>query len=115
MVSFNLIYRLKCLGKFTAKIASANNSILEEIHVVKNLSKPLLGKSACVSLNLLSKINEVENSKEPEESEYKRQIIDQYPKLFEGLGELKGEYGIKLNEIPEPFAANVPRKVPFPY
>lgn len=107
-------YRLKCLGKFTARIASKKNSIVEEIYVVKNLSKPLLGKSACASLNLLSKINEVENSKVSGESEYKQQIIDQYPKLFEGLGELEGEYDIKLKETPEPFAVNVPRKVPFP-
>jgi hypothetical protein len=67
-----------------------------------------------VSLNLLGKIMEVENSKAPKESEYKQQIIGQYPKLFEGLGELKGEYEIKLKELPEPFALNVPRKVPFP-
>ncbi|CAB3997437.1 Hypothetical predicted protein, partial [Paramuricea clavata] len=31
-----------------------------------------------------------------------------------GLGELEGEYEIKLKELPEPFALNVPRKVPFP-
>ena len=81
---------------------------------MKDLRNPLLGKSACVSLNLLDKINEVENSKAPEESKYKQQIIGQYPKLFKGLGELEGEYEIKLKELPEPFALNVPRKVPFP-
>jgi hypothetical protein len=63
-------YRLNCLGKFNARITSENKFILEEIYVVKYLRKPLLGKSACdsVSLNLLCKINEVENSKAPEES-----------------------------------------------
>jgi hypothetical protein len=107
-------YRLNCLGKFNARITSENKFILEEIYVVKDLRNPLLGKSACVSLNLLGKINEVENSKAPEESKYKQQIIGQYPKLFKGLGELEGEYEIKLKELPEPFALNVPRKVPFP-
>ena len=48
------------------------------------------------------------------ESEYKMQIINQYPKLFEGLGELEGEYEIKFKKLPEPYALNVPRKVPFP-
>jgi hypothetical protein len=42
----------------------------------------------------------VENSKAPKESEYKQQIIGQYPKLFEGLGELKRKYEIKLKELP---------------
>ena len=107
-------YRLNCLGKFNAKITSKNKSILEEIYVIKDLIKPLLGKSACVSLNLLSKIHEVGNVKATEESVYKQQIINQYPKLFDGLGELEGEYEIKLKELPEPFALNVPRKVPFP-
>ena len=102
------------MGKFNAKITSKNKSIVEEIYVIKDLSKSLLGKSACVSLNLLNKIHEVENVKGTEESVYKQQIINQYPKLFEGLGELEGEYEIKLKELPEPFALNVPRKVPFP-
>jgi hypothetical protein len=66
-------YRLNCLGKFNARITSENEFILEEIYVVKDLRKPLLGKSACVSLNLLGKINEVENSKAAEESKYKQQ------------------------------------------
>ncbi|CAB3995596.1 Transposon Ty3-G Gag-Pol poly, partial [Paramuricea clavata] len=48
-------YRLNCLGKFNARITSKNKFILEEIYVVKDLRKPLLGKSACVSLNLLDK------------------------------------------------------------
>ena len=107
-------YRLNCLGKFNAKMTSKNKSIVEEIYVIKDLSKPLLGKSACVSLNLLNKIHEVENVKATEESVYKQQIINQYPKLFDGLGELEGEYEIKLKELPEPFALNVPREVPFP-
>ena len=106
-------YRLNCLGKFNAKITSKNKSMIEEIYVVKDLSKPLLGKSACMSLNLLAKISEVEHSNS-KESEYKQQIISQYHKLFEGLGELEGEYEMKLKELPEPYALNVPRKVPFP-
>ena len=64
-------------------------------------------------MKLLSKINEVENPKVLEESEYQQKIVDQYPKLFEGLGELEGEYNIKLKEFSKPFALNVPRKVPF--
>lgn len=95
------------MGKFNAKITSKNKSIVEKIYVIKDFSKPLLGKSACVSINLLRKIHEVENVKATEESVYKQQIIDQYPKLFEGLGELECEYEIKLKELTEPFSLNV--------
>ena len=36
-----------------------------------------------------------------------------YPKLFEGLGEIEGEYEIKLKPKAQPFALNVQRKVSF--
>ena len=40
--------------------------------------------------------------------------MHQYSKLFECLGEIRGEYEIKLKSRAEPYALNVPRKVPFP-
>ena len=41
----------------------------------------------------------------------KQQILNKYPKLFEGLGELNGEYNIMITPNAEPYALNVPRKV----
>ena len=38
----------------------------------------------------------------------------EYPKLFRGLGEIQGEYRIKLKDNAQPFALHVPRKVPLP-
>ena len=108
-------YRLDCLGKLKAKITSKNKFIIEEIYVVKDLSKPLLGKSACVSLNLLNKIGEVENCKATER-EYKQQIIDQYPKLFKGLGELEGEYEIKrVTRVTRTLCFECAKKSTFPF
>ena len=100
-------YRLKCLGKSKAKLKSKGHCIVEDVYVVEALNRPLLGKldnvqsfqTDCVKVN---------------EDSYKQAIIRQYPKLFEGLGEIEGEYEIKLKPKAEPYALNVPRKVPFP-
>ena len=47
-------------------------------------------------------------------SAYKAKIVTEYPKLFKGLGEMQGEYQIKLRDNAQPFALHVPRKVPLP-
>jgi hypothetical protein len=115
-------YRLKCLGKFKAKLNVEGHSIVEDVYVVEALNRPLLSKKACVSLSLLRRcnVNEIHEHTRPtkyikaEQQEYKENIINMYPKLFEGLGEIEGEYEIKLKPNAQPFALNVPRKLPFP-
>ena len=37
-----------------------------------------------------------------------------YPKLFEGLGKLEGEYHIELKDDAKPYAITTPRRVPLP-
>ena len=46
--------------------------------------------------------------------EYTSNIVNQYPDLFQGLGEIPGEYDSKLIENPNPFALTTPRTVPVP-
>ena len=101
-------YKLNCIGKFDAKLMSCNASIDDEIFVIDGLDRPLLGRKACKSLNLiqnLAEINKVTNASN---------IMQQYPTLFSGLGKLEGEYHISLKEDAKPFALTVPRKVPLP-
>ncbi len=81
----------------------------------------MLSKRVCVSLSLLRRCNihEIDEctktkSIKVNQQLYKQNIINMYPKLFEGLGEIEGEYEIKLKPKAQPFALNVPRKVPFP-
>ena len=113
-------YRLKCLGKFKAKLKSKGHCIVEDVYVVEALNRPLLGKTACASLNLLNrcKSDNVQSIQtdcvKVYEDSYKQAIIRQYPKVFEGLGEIEGKYEIKLKLKAEAYASNVPRKVPFP-
>ena len=90
-----------------------------------NLEKPLLSRKAGVALKLIQKVNEINKVNKINEvdevtekvttsTEYKQKIVREYPELFTGLGEIPGEYQIKLIENPEPFALHVPRKVPLP-
>ena len=101
-------YKLNCIGKFDAKLKSCDSSIDDEIFVINGLERPLLGRKACKSLNLIQNLAEVDDIN------YASNIMQQYPTLFDGLGKLEGEYKITLREDAKPFAFTVPRKVPLP-
>ena len=84
---------------------------------MEGLEKPLLSRNASSSLNLIQKVNEIDSEKKPFDSvaeNTKLHILDKYAKLFEGLGELHGEYKILIKPNAKPYALNVPRKVPLP-
>ena len=72
--------------------------------MVKGLQRPLLSRPASQSLNRINKIDAIN----------KRDTVEQYPKLFKGLGEIEREYEIKLNENSKPFVLTVARKAPLP-
>ena len=78
----------------------------QELYVVENLRKQLLGRPAVEALELAVRIEAVEGER--------RSPIDRFPKLFQGLGKLEGEYSIKLQEGAKPFALTVPRRVAIP-
>lgn len=44
--------------------------------------------------------------------DYKAKVVHDYPKLFTGIGVMKEEYAITLNDDAKSFALSVPRKVP---
>ena len=77
----------------------------EEIFVVRRLSKPLLGRPAIESLDLLRHVNTIES---------KENLKKQYPKLFSELGKLESEYRIQLRADSTPFALITPRRVVIP-
>ena len=86
-------YKLNCIGKFKATLQANDVSVENDVYVVKGLDKPLLSRIESQKLNLIHKIDAVKTN------EYKTQIIEQYSKLFKGLGQIKGEYSITLKEI----------------
>ena len=76
--------------------------------MVKGLKRPLLSRYASQSLNLINKVDTIDSE------EYKNDIVNQYPDLFNGLGEIEVEYKINLLENSTPFTLTTPRKVPLP-
>ena len=79
-----------------------------EVHVVKGLTKPLLGRPAIEGLSLLQCVAAL--------CEKKLNPFEQFPHLFQGLGRLQGDYiyTIKLQEDAKPFAISTPRRVAIP-
>ena len=107
-------YKIKCSGKFVGKLSANSQSLQEEFYVVEGLQTPLLGRMASFKLNLIQKVESVSTNANKVDEKYTANIVKGYPSLFKGLGELEGEYRIRLIHEPTPFALTVPRKVPLP-
>ena len=87
-------------GKFSAQFQYGTITTEQHCYVVTGLSKPLLGRPAIEQLNLLARVQAIEETLTP---------IQKFPKLFTGLGKLLGQYHIKLMEGSKPHSLNVPR------
>ena len=96
-------HKLAVKGQFTAKLKLGNREVEQELFVVRNLHKNLLGRPAIEALDLVVRVRAVQESP-----------VVRYPSLFEGLGKLDGEYSIRLEEGAKPFALMVPRRVAIP-
>ena len=99
---------MECLGNYSTKLSIDERSTGEEIYVIRDLERPLLGRHAVESLNLLTRVNSIAKG------DYKAKVRTQVPKLFIGLGRMKAEYTITLQENPKLYEITVPRKVPPP-
>ena len=71
----------------------------------------MLGRPAINALNLVQKVEIIQAE---DSSEIEDQVKSTYPKLFKGLGELDGEFSIKLKPDSTPFALTTPRRVATP-
>ena len=88
-------------GKFEANLQNKARSSKQTVYVASTLSKPLLGKPAIESLNLISRVDIVD----------KDSCKANYPELFTGLGLMTGEYKIRLKPDSTPYAITTPRRV----
>ena len=110
-------YKITGKGKFQAKLSIDNKNLYEDIYVVERLERPLLSRHASSLLNLIKKVSDISSKNKLSDSlaqNTKMQLLNKYPKLFEGLGELNGEYNSLIKSNAEPYALNVLRKVPLP-
>ena len=101
---------VKGVVRETLKTGNAKETT-QDINVVENLKEPLLGRPAIDALDLVQKVEAVHlDDCKRVENEAKAM----FPKLFKGLGELKGEFTIKLKPNATPHAITTPRRVALP-
>ena len=99
-------HTLPVAGYFAGRLHQGTRTVEQEIYVVRNLHKQLLGRPAIEALELAVRVGPIEvGEKSP---------VEQFPKLFTGLGKLEGDYSIQLREDAKPFALSVPRQVAIP-
>ena len=79
-------------------------SCKQPIYVIKDLKNNLLGLLAIAALHLLTKVDSIQPGN----------VQQSFPKLFQGLGTLKGDYQIQLKADAKPYALYTARNVPIP-
>ena len=73
-------------------------------HVTEDLQNNLLGLPAITALHLLTKVDSVQPGN----------VQQSFPKFFQGLGTLKGDYQIQLRLDAKPYALYTARNVAIP-
>ena len=106
----NVIFERAKLNLRVQKEGESADKFITDLYtlILLQIYRPLLSRQVSQSLKLINKIDAI-NKKD-----YRTDIVEHCPKLFKGLGEIEGEYEMKLNENSKPFALTVPRKVPLP-
>ena len=97
--------QLEVLGQFTAKLKYQNSAADEQIYVVRQLQKSLLGQPGILALDIVTRIQYLQEVDK---------FVIRFPKLFRGLGTIQGEYHISLQDGAKPFSLSTPRRVPLP-
>ena len=94
--------KLEVLGKISGYIKRGGEHTIQDIYIVRGLTRPLMGKPAIEALQVVT-LNVQSISSE--------NVCEKFPKLFSGLGKLEGAYTIKLREDATPYALTTPRRV----
>ena len=102
-------HKLDVKSTFKIELQHGKCATEEEIFVVDGLERALLAREATQRLYLINRVKSITIPVT------KATMQSEYPTLFKGLGQIKGqEYDIKLTANATPFAINVPRQVPIP-
>ena len=96
--------KINVLGRVCATMAVGEVSSDQDLYVVVDLKEPLLGRPAIEALKFIERVNAVDND----------QYRKEFPELFTGLGRMKNDYTIRLQENAPPFAITAPRRLPLP-
>ena len=97
---------LEVCGQFLASLSHNLAHTQQPVYVVKGLKNNLLGLPAILSLNLATRLQQIEESS--------MAVQDEFPKLFQGLGSMGEEHEIHLKDNAKPRALCTARNVPLP-
>ena len=97
---------LRVVGQFRCRLGTGQKEVKETMFVVENVTQPLLGRIAIENLALVSRIHSVAT----EENTF----VSEYPEVFSGLGNLREEYTIRLQDAVKPYALSTPRRIALP-
>ena len=92
-------------GQFMGSLVWGDREVQQEVYVVIQLCKPLLGQPPIEVLQLLVRVGTVAEDKSP---------AQHFPQLFHGLGRMQVEYTIQLKDGAVPFAQTTPRRAAIP-
>ena len=93
-------HSLKVLEKFLGTLQKSQCKTQEQIYIVKELQKALLGRPGIESLGLLIRVDAVLSSKSA--------VVSKFPQLFTGLACMEGAYHIDLQSHAKPFSLTAP-------
>ena len=82
---------LKVCGQFSGSLSRKSNECQQDIYVMENLHRPLLGRPALQALRVVALVEPIQKTD-----------VSQFPEVFKGLGKLKDNYVIKLRENATP-------------
>ena len=94
---------LQVLGMFTGTFNHKGIQTQQPVYVVKSLRRNLLGLPAITSLKLAARMDAAGED-----------LRNEFPNVFNGLGNLGEEYSIKLKPDATPYALYTPRNVAMP-
>lgn len=99
---------LEVLGTFMASLSWKDKCVKQELYVVRSQTVPLLGFPAIQALGVVKFVDHIP------EVPLQQAGVAVPSELFQGLGELPGEYTIRLQPDAVPFSLPVARRIPIP-
>ena len=98
---------LEVMGQFQGDLKYHGKESKQTVYVVKGLKTNLFGLPAIMDLNLVALIGETNTT-------HADTIYDQFPSLFQGIGNLGEPYHIQLKADAKPYALFTTCNVPLP-
>ena len=100
-------HALDVVGQFTATLHYRQRPTKQRVFVVRDLQANLLRLPAIIALQLLCRVDAVSTDDDDI-------VLQKFPKVFEGLGNMKEEYTIRLKDDAVRYSLYTPRNVALP-